>query len=101
MSQILSGIIIAVISGWILSLFGIGNSKTVVRINNGQAVSKKWKITIVFGWLMFIGGGYYFLAWLSVLGFANPKTGIGFSISILGLFLLLFGKFGSWWNRSW
>ena len=100
MSQILSGIIIAVISGWILSLFGIGNSKTFVRINNGQAVSKKWKNTIVFGWLMFIGGGYYFLAWLSVLGFANPKTGIGFSISIFGIFLLLFGKLGSWWNRN-
>lgn len=50
---------------------------------------------------MFIGGGYYFLAWLSVLGFSDPKTGMGLSISVLGFFLLLFGKFGSWWNRSW
>lgn len=101
MNQILSGIVIAVVSGWILSLFGIGNSKTTVRVSSGQTVSKKWKFTIVLGWLMFIGGGYYFLAWLSVLGFSDSKTGIGFSISILGFFLLLFGKFGSWWNRSW
>jgi len=101
MSQILSGIVIAVVSGWILSLFKIGNSKTIIHTNGNQAVSKKWKIAIVLGWLMFIGGGYYFLAWLSVLGFSDPKTGMGLSISILGLFILLFGKFGSWWNRSW
>ena len=98
MGQIFSGIVIAVVSGWILSLFGIGKSKTVVHIHGHKNTSKKWKISIIIGWVMFIGGAYYGIAWLSVLGFTDPRPGIGLSASILGLLILLAGKFWSFWN---
>ena len=99
MGQIISGIVIAVISGWILSLFGIGNSKTVIHTQGHQSMSKSWKIFRILGWLMFIGGGYYFLAWLSVGGFTIPQTGFGLTISVLGFLLLLATKFSAFWNR--
>lgn len=100
MSQIFTGIIVAVVAGWILSLFGIGNSKTVIHVHGNQSVSKKWKTTIVIGWIMFVGGAYYGIAWFSVTGFTDPRPGIGLSTGVLGLAILLAGKFGSWWNRN-
>lgn len=100
MWQVITGILIAVVSGIILSALGIG-SRTTVRVQGGQRVTKKWKVMIALGWLMFVGGGYYCIAWTSAVGFTDPRPGIGLSVGVLGFFLLIIGKFGAWWNRSW
>ncbi|MBU6214486.1 hypothetical protein KGM48_01425 [Patescibacteria group bacterium] len=100
MGQILTGIFVAVAATAIASWLGFGNSKTVVHVHGGRRVSKGWKVTTIIGWLMLFGGGYYFLAWLSVAGFTDPRTGIGLSIAVLGLIIYPLGRLGLWWSRD-
>ena len=96
--QIIQGVLITIIAAFIIYWLGIGGSKTVITIE-GTRVTKTWKVLIVIGWIMFVGGGLYCLSWASVSGFNNPKTGIGFSLAFVGLIILFIGKFGAWWNR--
>lgn len=100
MQEIATGIIVAVVSAIIISMLKIGNSHTVVTVHGGGRVSSIWKILILLGWLMFVGGLYYGLAWLSVEGFSDYRSGMGISIGILGFFVLAIGKLGKWWNSN-
>jgi len=98
--EITQGVLIAVIAAAIIYWLGIGGSKTVVTVG-GTRITKKWKVLIVIGWIMFVGGGLYCTSWASVSGFSNPKAGIGLSLAFLGLLMLLVGRLGAWWNRHW
>jgi hypothetical protein len=95
---IIEGVVTAVIAAAVVYMLGIGGSKTVVTVA-GHRVSKTWKLLIVLGWGAFIGAGFYCISWASVSGFNDPKVGLSFSLSLLGLVVLLLGKFGDWWNR--
>jgi hypothetical protein len=100
MEQILIGIFVAVVATVIVSWLGFGNSKAIVYVRGGHRVPRIWKILTVIGWLMLFGGGYYFIAWASVAGFTDPRTGIGLSIAVLGSFLYPIGRFGMWWTKN-
>ncbi len=100
MQEIITGIIVAVVSAVIISMLKIGNSKTVVAVHGGKRVSSIWKILILLGWLMFVGGLYYGLAWLAAEGFSDYRSGMGISIGMLGFFVLAIGKLGKWWSSN-
>ena len=88
MSQILIGVLIGVISAYIVSWLGINNSKTTLYIKGSGKVTKTWKVLILTGTLMFFGGGYYTLAWASISGLSNPKALLGILFFIIGLLFL-------------
>ncbi len=100
MSQIVIGVVVAVISAFVIKLLGIGNTKTVVSIQGGKRATTGWKVLIVIGWLMFVGGGYYWIAWGCTNGFGSPHAIIGLTVFFYGAIILGVGKFGAWWNRN-
>ena len=101
MSQIVIGVVIAVISAIIISILRIGgNQKVTVHVQGGRRAGTLWKLLIVLGWIMFVGGIYYGLAWASTNGWSDPRPAMGLSSAVLGFFMLCIGKFGAWWNRN-
>ncbi len=99
MNEIVTGVIVAVVAGIILSWFGLNKHTTVVRVGGNLGTPKKWKVMIVIGWILTIFGGWYSLAWGLESGLSDYHTGMGLSSFILGIPILLLGKFGTWWNR--
>lgn len=102
MSQIVIGVVIAVISAIIISIFRIGGNQkvTVHHVQGGRRTGTLWKLLIVLGWIMFVGGVYYGLAWASTNGWNDPRPAMGVSSAVLGFCILCIGKFGAWWNRN-
>jgi hypothetical protein len=99
MSEIITGVIVAVLSAVIIAFLEIGNSKTTVHIKGGVKSSKVWKVLIVIGCLMVFSGGFYGISWLASAGLNDPRSGLGISLFILGLPVIGIGKLGSWWTK--
>jgi len=86
MSQIVIGVVIAVISAIIISIFRIGgNQKVMVHVQGNPRAGTLWKLLIVLGWVMFVGGIYYGLAWASTNGWNDPRQAMGLSSAVLTL----------------
>lgn len=99
MDQIFTGVVISIISAFIIPKLGIGNTKTTINIKNGSNITKKWKILTILGSIMVFGGGYYGLAWGMTVGFEDIRTLMGVCLFIVGLLVLAVGKLGIWWNH--
>jgi|SRR5581483_3461371 len=97
MDQIIPGIIVAIVSAFIISKLKIGStSRTIVTIQGGHTTTKKWKVLIVIGAALFFGGAFYGISWSMAKGFSDYHTEIGFCFAILGFPTFIFGKFGAW-----
>ena len=99
-SEITVGVVIAVVAGIILYIFGFSGRNASVTIVHQNGSSKKWKWWIVLGWIMFLTGIYLFSVHFQESGFYDPMTGFGFSLGFVGLISIWVGKFGTWWNKS-
>ncbi|MCA9355609.1 hypothetical protein KC865_03630 [Candidatus Kaiserbacteria bacterium] len=94
-TQVVGMIIGTVLLGW----FGLGGGHRTVTVVSRTRQSKKWKLAIIFGILMILGGAVIFSNNYPLGGFNNPYSGLGFSLAFLGVVTYLVGKFGVWWNR--
>ncbi len=87
-SQIISGIIVAIILGWL----GFGGTKRVVIHNEGRVrKTGKW-IMIISGIAIFIG-----LAWAGSSNSTSWQP--GHSLALLAFFVFLLGKLIAWFQR--
>ena len=69
-------------------------------ITTVQLTSKRWKVVKLVGWVLFIVGGLLFLSGYGNGGFQNTQTGLGFSLTFIGVVILLVGKLGAWWTNK-
>jgi len=83
-----------IISGFflMLSLWLSGSQRSS---NSG----KRWKVSVILGNAMILGGLYMFAVNFPNGHFNNPYSGMGFCIFILGIPMKYFGKFMVWWHR--
>ena len=86
--SIVSGLAILLFTAWL----GKGSKPK-------QTTPKGWKVTVIVGWLLMLGGFYEFAVSAPNGGFNNPLTGMGFSFFFIGLILWGLGKFMVWWHR--
>lgn len=100
MNEIVTGIFVAVVAGVLLSWLGFNRNTTLVHVGGTAHKSKLWKLLIILGSLMMVVGGYMGFAWGMQSGFDDYHTGLGLSLFIVGIPILLLGRFGSWWNRD-
>lgn len=85
--QILSGIVVLVVS-----IF-LGAKSGPVTYGKG------WKIVVIIGWMMILGGACIGISSFSNGGFANPYTGLGLSLFVFGIPVKYLGQFFVWWHR--
>lgn len=98
MSQIVTGIIIAVAGAVIVHWLGLDGTRVVVVY--GAKRTKKWKVLIVLSWVMMLVGIYLTVTHAPEGGLSNPFTKYGAELLIAGFVLLQVGRFGVWWNRN-
>jgi len=98
MSQITTGVIIAVLGAAVAHWLGLDGTKVVVV--HGARQTKKWKVLIVLSWTMILVGAYLTITYAPQGGLANPYTEYGINFLIIGFILLQIGRFGAWWNRN-
>lgn len=63
------------------------------------SAGKRWKISVILGNAMILGGLYMFARHYPSGHFNNPLAGMGLSIFALGIPVKYFGKFMVWWHR--
>ncbi len=85
--QIASGLVVLLVSIWL----GAKSGPTTY--------GKGWKIIVIIGWMMILGGLYTAGLNSQHGGFSNPYTGLGLSLFILGIPVMYLGKFFVWWHR--
>ncbi len=98
MEKITTGVIIKVISEFILRILGLSRTKTIY-VHQNTKTNRKWKILIIIGRVLFWFGGFYGLSWALAEGFDNPKTVIGLTYCVVGLLPLMIGKIGLYLNK--
>lgn len=76
----------------ILSIFLSAKSGPVTH-------GKGWKIVVIIGWTMVLGGLYMWILNFPNGGFSNPYTGLGLSLFVFGIPVKYLGQFFVWWHR--
>ncbi len=91
LEKIVTGVVIAVIAGFLKKKLGLGD-KTITVYKNQKKSSKILRAIFVLGWLMYWGGLIYGLSWAMTEGFDSPQATIGLALWFLGLFILFLKK---------
>ena len=98
MSQIATGVIIAVLGAVVIHWLGLDGAKVVVI--HGRRQTKKWKVLIVLSWIAIAIGAYLTITYAPQGGLSNPYTGYGINFMGYGFIALQLVRFGAWWNRD-
>ena len=85
--QIVSGLVVLLVSIW------LGGRSSPATDGKG------WKIVVIVGWVMILGGLYMFGVNMQAGGFSNPYSGLGLSLFLLGISVKYLGSFFVWWHR--
>ena len=100
LSEIVIGVIIAVLSAFIIYKLGFTNSHTKVTVHATRSNLKGWKTWIVIGWVIIFSGIYSFSTHTPELGIEDLRFGLGVSLVFFGVMAIVIGRLGVWWNRS-
>ena len=99
--QIVTAIVSGVVLMWISSFFGRGKSRSAKTVLvHAEKTGKVLKAFLIIYRILFWGGLYMFIANLSVHGFDSPYTGLGFSLTFIGLIGLGISKFIRYWRHG-
>jgi len=85
-----------IVSGLIIMFLGF---LLVGRSSKSTSSGKFWKVAVIIGIGMMIGGVYLFVTYFPDGGMYNVYASAGVSILVLGYIIKKVGDFFNWWHR--